>query len=123
LLSQYQLCIATDVTPLWQLRGIFKFDASKVAFAPDNLAGVDSPKVVETEGNGCGKLLDFRVKLNAGTDAGEVVHDTAVNGLLLSKDLSWMKNLRSRQPPAFHYRMILFNVRAIDRHFEQPINR
>ena len=57
------------------------------------------------------------------TDAGEVVHDTAVNGLLLSKDFSWMKNLRSRQPPAFHYRMILFNVRAIDRHFEQPINR
>jgi hypothetical protein len=91
-----------------------------VAFAPDNLAGVDSPKVVETEGNGCGKLLDFRVKLNAGTDAGEVVHDTAVNVLPLSKDFSWIKNLRSPHSPTFHYRMILVIVRAIDRHFEQP---
>jgi hypothetical protein len=66
-----------------------------VAFAPDNLAGVDSPKVVETEGNGCGKLLDFRVKLNAGTDAGEVVHDTVCKrspleqGLFLDKESSF----------------------------------
>jgi hypothetical protein len=47
-------------------------------------------------------------------------HDTAVNGLLLSKNLSWMKNLRSRQPPTFHYRMILFNVKAIDRTSSNP---
>jgi hypothetical protein len=81
---------------------------------------VDGVEIVKTEIQMLRKLLRLKAKFDTDTKTGDVMHHAVVKGLFLPKDLPWMTDLCPLQPSAFHYRMILLNVKAIASHFEQP---
>jgi len=95
----------------------FKDHPGDVVLAPDGFANVNRLEVVQTEFEPIRQLLGYESKLDANTDAGEIVDGAMVNGRAVNQDPRRMVSpgaLRSPifRLPIFHRMVRLLWVRS-----------